>query len=48
MRSNERDHDKYAQVKRNLKKSKWRHVRSYADAKTPIMLEIVDRSNGIR
>lgn len=45
LRSNESDHDKYAQVKRSLAKSKWRHVQHYADAKTSIIQEIMERAN---
>lgn len=45
LRSNETDRDKYAQVKRNLAKNKWRHVQHYADAKTSIVREIMERAN---
>ncbi|HBC94539.1 MAG TPA: hypothetical protein DCZ10_16970 [Pelotomaculum sp.] len=45
LRSNETDRDKYAQVKRSLAKNKWRHVQHYADAKTSIVQEIMDRAN---
>jgi len=48
LRSNETDRDKYAQVKRSLAKNKWRHVQHYADAKTSVVKEIMDRANGIR
>lgn len=43
LRSNETDRDKYAQVKRSLAKNKWRHVQHYADAKTSIVQEIMER-----
>lgn len=39
------DRDKYAQVKRNLAKNKWRHVQHYANAKTSIVQEIMERAN---
>lgn len=45
LRSNETDRDKYAQVKRSLAEYKWRHVQHYADAKTSIVREIMDRAN---
>lgn len=45
LRSNESDREKYAQVKRSLAKSKWRHVQHYADAKTSIVQEIMERAN---
>lgn len=48
LRSNESDSNKYAQVKRRLAKNKWRHVQHYADAKTSIVQEIMERANSIR
>lgn len=48
LRSNESDRNKYAQVKRRLAKNKWRHVQHYADAKTSIVQEIMERANSIR
>lgn len=45
LRSNESDREKYAQVKRSLAKNKWRHVQNYADAKTSIVQEIMERAN---
>ncbi|AEP01188.1 GrpB family protein [Heyndrickxia coagulans] len=45
LRSNESDREKYAQVKRSLAKNKWRHVQHYADAKTSIVQEIMERAN---
>lgn len=47
LRSNEADRYKYAQVKRSLAKNKWRHVQHYADSKTSIVQEIMNRANGI-
>jgi GrpB-like predicted nucleotidyltransferase (UPF0157 family) len=46
LRSNESDRDKYAKVKRELAKQMWRHVQHYADAKTSIVQEILERTNG--
>ena len=48
LRSNESYREKYAQVKRSLAKSKWRHVQHYADAKTSIVREIMERANAIK
>jgi GrpB-like predicted nucleotidyltransferase (UPF0157 family) len=44
LRLNESDRDKYARVKRSLAKNKWRHVQHYADAKTSIVQEIMERA----
>ena len=46
LRSNETDREKYAQVKQNLAKNKWRYVQNYADAKTSIVQEIMKQANG--
>ncbi|MED3625522.1 GrpB family protein [Neobacillus thermocopriae] len=48
LRTNETDREKYAQVKRNLAKKKWRHVQHYADAKTSIVQEIMERANRVK
>jgi len=45
LRSNESDREKYAQAKRSLAKNKWRHIQHYADAKTSIVRQIIDRAN---
>ena len=45
LRTNDADRDKYAQVKRNLAKNKWRHVQHYADAKTSIIQKIMERAS---
>lgn len=37
--------EKYAQAKRKLAKKKWRHIQHYADAKTSIVQEIMERAN---
>lgn len=46
LRSNEADRKRYEEVKRSLAKKKWRHVQHYADAKTSIIQEIMERANG--
>lgn len=43
LRSNNADRDKYASVKRNLAQRQWRHVQHYADAKSSIVHEIMER-----
>ncbi len=48
LRSNETDREKYAQVKRDLAKNTWQHVQHYADAKTAIVREIMDRANAAK
>ncbi len=48
LQNNETDRDKYAQVKRSLAKNKWRYVQHYADAKTSIVQEIMERANAIK
>lgn len=45
LRVNEADRGNYALVKRNLAQRKWRHVQHYADAKTLIVEEIMERAN---
>jgi len=47
LRSNEADREKYAEVKRSLAKNTWRHIQHYADAKTPIIHEIMERANSM-
>jgi GrpB-like predicted nucleotidyltransferase (UPF0157 family) len=39
------DRDRYASVKRQLAQRTWRHVQHYADAKTAVVHEIIDRAN---
>lgn len=48
LRSNETDREKYAQVKRSLAKEKWRYVQHYANAKTSIVQEIMERASAIK
>lgn len=45
LRVNDSDREKYAEVKRSLALRTWRHVQHYADAKTRIVQEIMDRAN---
>ncbi|SHI68833.1 GrpB family protein [Lutispora thermophila] len=46
LRSNEADRKIYEEVKRGLANKKWRYVQHYADAKTSIVQEIMERANG--
>jgi GrpB-like predicted nucleotidyltransferase (UPF0157 family) len=39
------DRDLYLQAKRELAQRTWRHVQHYADAKTAVIQEIMDRAN---
>lgn len=48
LRSNNADRDKYASVKRNLAQRQWRHVQHYADAKSSIVHEIMERANSVK
>lgn len=45
LRANETDRNKYASVKRKLAKKEWRHVQHYADEKSSIVKEIMDRAD---
>jgi len=45
LRANNSDRDKYAHAKRGLAQRVWQHVQNYADAKTSIIREIMDRAN---
>ncbi|WMM33765.1 GrpB family protein [Shouchella clausii] len=47
LRSNNADRDKYASVKRHLAQRQWRHVQHYADAKSGIVQEIMERANSV-
>lgn len=44
LRNNADDRRKYEQVKRGLSRRDWRHVQHYADAKTTIIGEIMERA----
>ncbi|GAB6180088.1 GrpB family protein [Desulfotomaculum defluvii] len=48
LRANDADRDKYARVKRNLAQREWRHVQHYAEAKTSIVEEIMERANSAK
>jgi GrpB-like predicted nucleotidyltransferase (UPF0157 family) len=39
------DRDLYLRAKRELAQRKWRHVQHYADAKSAVIQEIMDRAN---
>ncbi len=45
LRIHKADRNKYARVKKELAKNKWRHVQPYADAKTSIIEEIMQRAS---
>jgi GrpB-like predicted nucleotidyltransferase (UPF0157 family) len=45
LRASDRDRDLYAETKRELASRTWRHVQHYADAKTTVIQEIVDRAH---
>jgi GrpB-like predicted nucleotidyltransferase (UPF0157 family) len=47
LRANDKDRDNYARVKRSLAQREWRHVQNYADAKTSIIQEIMDRARAV-
>ena len=47
LRANDTDRDNYARVKRKLAQHVWRHVQNYADAKTSIVQEIMNRANAV-
>lgn len=45
LKKNRDDRDKYARVKRDLAKQQWKYVQDYADAKSAIVQEIMERAN---
>lgn len=47
LRINHSDRDEYARVKRKLANRKWKHVQDYADAKSSIVQEIMERANAV-
>lgn len=47
LRTNDTDRENYARVKRDLAQDVWRNVQNYADAKTEIIEEIMERANSI-
>ncbi|WP_229680595.1 GrpB family protein [Saccharopolyspora thermophila] len=44
LRANDADRDRYARVERELARRVWRHVQHYAEAKTAVIQEIMDRA----
>jgi GrpB-like predicted nucleotidyltransferase (UPF0157 family) len=44
LRSHDEDRDAYLAVKRSLAQRTWRHVQHYADAKSQIVGQILDRA----
>jgi GrpB-like predicted nucleotidyltransferase (UPF0157 family) len=46
LRGDEAARDRYAGTKRELAQRTWRHVQDYADAKTAVVNEILDESEG--
>lgn len=45
LRANDVDRDRYAEAKRSLARRVWRHVQHYADAKTSVIREIMERAS---
>ena len=46
LRTNEADRELYALSKRTLAEQKWKYTQNYADAKTPVIEEIMSRVRG--
>ncbi len=46
LRGNDAERDAYLRVKRDLAQRTWRHAQHYADAKTAIIHQIMDRASG--
>lgn len=46
LRTSDADRENYERVKRNLAQHVWRNVQNYADAKTMVIKEIMERANG--
>jgi len=44
LRTNEADRELYARSKRNLASKKWKYVQNYADAKSEVIEEILERA----
>lgn len=44
LRASDADRNRYARTKRELARRTWRHVQHYADAKTAVVREILDRA----
>lgn len=47
LRTNEADRELYARCKRTLAQQEWKYAQNYADAKTPVIEEIMSRVRGI-
>jgi GrpB-like predicted nucleotidyltransferase (UPF0157 family) len=45
LRATDADRDYYERVKRELAQRTWRHVQHYADAKTAVVREIMERAS---
>ncbi|MDN6641137.1 MAG: GrpB family protein, partial [Tetragenococcus sp.] len=45
LRTNRDDREKYAKVKHTLAQNTWENIQDYADAKTEIVEEIMERAN---
>jgi GrpB-like predicted nucleotidyltransferase (UPF0157 family) len=48
LRISAEDRGRYAAAKRALARRRWQHVQQYADAKTPVVEEIIARASGHR
>ena len=48
LRTNEADRELYARSKRNLARQEWKYTQNYADAKGPVIEEIMSRALGRR
>ncbi len=46
LRTNEADRELYARTKRTLARREWKYTQDYADAKTPVIEEIMSRVRG--
>jgi GrpB-like predicted nucleotidyltransferase (UPF0157 family) len=44
LRTHDDDRDRYAATKRELATKDWRYVQDYADAKTPVITEILAKA----
>jgi GrpB-like predicted nucleotidyltransferase (UPF0157 family) len=44
LRTSDADREHYARTKRELSRRTWRHVQHYADAKTRVVEEIMERA----
>ena len=45
LRENDADRELYADTKRQLAKQIWKYVQNYADAKSQVVLEIMERAS---